>query len=111
MLDREIWFGGDDNADRGEEGDEDGELDDEGEDTAERFDVVAFIEVHGLEGFELTVAFAVFLDFGYFGLEFFHQASLVKLFFDKWPHSDFDEYREDNNSEAEVADVVINNKK
>lgn len=85
-------------------------MDDEGEERAERFDVVFFIQVHRLEAFELTVAVAIFLDLGEFGLELAHELGLVELTLDEWPHTKFDQNDEEDDGEAEVTNVVIDEK-
>ena len=108
-ADAEIVAGSRENhdADGGVKGDEDGELDDEGEHGTERLDVVAFIKVHHLEGFKLTVAVAVFLDFGELGLDFAHEAGLVKLALHEGPEADFDEDGEEDDGKAKVADKAV----
>ena len=108
-ADAEVVAGGgeDHDADGGVEGNEDGELDDEGEHGAEGLDVVAFVEVHHLEGFELTVAVAVFLDFGELGLDFAHEAGLVELALHEGPKADFDEDGEEDDGKAKVADKAV----
>jgi hypothetical protein len=93
---------------RGKEGDKDGELDDKGENGAHWLDVVALVEVEHLELFELAVAFAILFDFGKFGLDFAHEAGLVELLLNEWPHGKFDDDGEDDDGEAKISDEVIN---
>ena len=109
----EVVVGGgeDHDTDGGVEGDEDRELDEEGEHGAEGLDVVALVEVHHLEGLELAVAVAVFLDFGELGLDFAHEAGLVELALGEGPEADFDEDGEEDDGEAEVADETVDDKK
>ncbi len=102
--------GGDHDADGGIESDEDRELDDDREHGAERLDIIALIEIHHLEGFELFIAVAVFLDFGELGLDFAHEASLVHLALDEGPAADFHQDDEENNRETKVSDETIDDK-
>jgi len=103
--------GADHDIDGGKESDEDGELDEERENRAERFDVFAFVEVHGLEGFELAIALAVLFDLHELGLDLAHQAGLVQLSLEQRPHGDFDDDSKDDDGDAEIANKVVGDKK
>lgn len=90
-----------------EEGDENRELDKECQDGAHGFDVVAFIEVHHLERFHLAVSFTTLFYFSEFGLDFAHEAGLVELALHEGPHTDFYDYREQDNRQTEISDEVV----
>lgn len=112
-ADVEVVGGGRHNhdADGGVERDEDRELDEKCQDRVERLDIVALIEIHHLEGFELTIAVAILFDLGELGLNFAHEAGLMHLALDEGPEADFDEHGEENNGETKIADEAIDYEK
>lgn len=100
----------DDRSNGPEECEEDGELDDKGEDGAKWLDVVALIEVHHLHLLDHAVAFGVFANFGELWLDFAHEAGLFELLLDERPHTELHDEREDNNSKTEITDKVVDDK-
>lgn len=78
-------------------------MDERSKERAERFDIVALIEVHHLERLELFVAVAIFLDLGELGLNFAHEAGLMELALHERPAADFHQNDKKDNSETKVA--------
>ena len=56
----------------------------------------------------MLVAFAILLDLSEFRLNLTDEASLVKLLFGEWPHTEFDQDGENDNCYTEVVDEVEN---
>lgn len=74
-----VWSRYDHDTDSGIKGNKNRKLDDKSEDRAKRFDIIAFIEIHHLNGLKLTVPIAVLFDFGKLRLDFTHLAGLMEL--------------------------------
>lgn len=85
-----VWGGNDHDANGSIERNKNRELDDQSNHGTERLDVIAFVKIHHLKRFELTVAVTVLLDLGELRLNLAHLASLVKLTFQDRPEADFD---------------------
>ncbi len=66
------------------------ELDDQSNHGTERLDVVAFVKIHHLKRFELTIAVTILFNFSELRLNFAHLAGLVKLALQDRPKADFD---------------------
>ena len=66
------------------------ELDDQSNHGTERLDVVAFVKIHHLKRFELTIAVTILLDLSELRLNFAHLTGLVKLTLQDRPEADFD---------------------
>lgn len=85
-----VWGRNDHDANGSIERNKNRELDDQSNHGTERLDVVAFIKIHHLKRFELTVAITVLLNLSELRLNFAHLAGLVKLTLQDRPEADFD---------------------
>ena len=81
------WASNDINSSK--EANKEWELDKDCKERTERLHILALVEIHHLERFELAVTLAVFLNLSEFRLNFLHDASLMKLTLHEWPHEDF----------------------
>lgn len=93
------------------ESDKNRELEQDSQHRAERLDIIAFIELHHLERFELTIAVAVFLNLGELGLDFANHAGLMELALHQRPKADFYQDGEKDNREAKITNETVNDKK
>ncbi len=85
-----VWSGDNHDANGSIERNKNRKLDDQSNHGTERLDVVAFVKIHHLKRFELTITVTVLLNFGKLRLDFAHLASLVKLTLQDRPEADFD---------------------
>lgn len=73
-------------ADSGIESDKNRNLNNKVKDRAEGLNIIALVEIHHLDGFELAIAITALLNLGELGLNLTHHLLLVELTLHQGPH-------------------------